>query len=373
MRHTTRLVSAGQQAESAAAPGTRFAALIDAIRIEPWHWDYFQALRCLDAFNPQQPRLGSATRPADESIRLGQDPALTFAPSSLSALVPGKEGRPPRLEVRFFGLLGPNGPLPLHLSEQAYSRQLNAGDATMARFADVIHHRFLSLFYRAWAQAQPAVSLDRPREDRFGTYVASLAGLGLETLRERDALPDHAKLSHAGLLSRQVRNAEGLENLLADHFETTVTVEPFVGHWMTLRERDCSRLGRGARLARDAIAGGRVWDRQHKFRLHIGPLSLVQYESLLPGSAGYEVLRAALRNYVGLELDWDARLLLRADQLPPVRLGAGQRLGYTSWLGQRAGGAGQQPAADLVLDAQRAVSRLRAESVSPLHHSQQRP
>ena len=60
----------------------------------------------------------------------------------------------------FFGLFGANGPLPLHLTEYAYGRQLQAGDPSFARFADIIHHRFLGLFHRAWAQAQ----LTRERE-----------------------------------------------------------------------------------------------------------------------------------------------------------------------------------------------------------------
>ena len=39
------------------------------------------------------------------------------------------------------------------------------------RFLDLFHHRFLALFYRAWAQAQPHVSRDRPDDDRFAVYV----------------------------------------------------------------------------------------------------------------------------------------------------------------------------------------------------------
>ena len=74
----------------------------------------------------------------------------------------GRTARPPRLQVRLFGLLGPNGPLPLHLTEYARERLRHAGDPTLSRFLDLFHHRFLALFYRAWAQAQPTVNHDRP-------------------------------------------------------------------------------------------------------------------------------------------------------------------------------------------------------------------
>ena len=327
---------------------TRREDLFATLAAEPWQWNYFQALRLLECLAPDLPRLGTASRPADEIVRLGQQPSLSFAPASLAGLMPGRAGAPPRIEVSFLGLFGANGPLPLHLTEYARNRLLHAGDASFARFADLIHHRFLSLFYRAWAQAQPCVSLDRPGQDRFGCYVGSLCGLGLDSLRERDAMPDHAKLHHAGLLGRQVRNAEGLANMLSGFLGLPVAVEQFVGHWMTLRERDRTRLGRGGGLGREAVLGARVWDRQHKFRLQLGPLSLADYEGLLPGAGGIEVLVDAVRNYAGIEQEWDMRLVLLADGVPRLLLDGGARLGYSSWLGRCRSG---EPADDLVLDA----------------------
>ena len=52
-------------------------------------------------------------------------------------------------------------------AEYARQRLLHHGDATFARFADMFHHRMVSLFYRAWAQAKPCVQHDRPQQDRF--------------------------------------------------------------------------------------------------------------------------------------------------------------------------------------------------------------
>lgn len=330
----------------------RIGLLFASIAARPWDWSYFQALRLIECRFPGLPRLGTALRPADEPVRLGQEPSLSFAPASLARLTPGRAG-PPRLSVRFLGLFGPNGPLPLHLTEYARNRLLHAGDASLARFADLIHHRFLSLFYRAWAQAQPCVSLDRP-QDRFGVQLGSLCGLGLASLRGRDAMPDQAKLHHAGLLARQVRNAEGLTALLSGWLRLPVEVEQFVGHWMALRQRDRTRLGRSGTLGQGATLGRQVWDRQHKFRLLVGPLSLADYERLLPDGAGIAALVAAVRHYAGFEYAWDMRLILRAAELPRLRLGGGQRLGYSGWLGRR-----DRMADDLVLDLE---CRVGAES-----------
>jgi len=325
-----------------------------ALQARPWAHDFFHTLRSIECLHPDKPRIGEATRPTDEAVRFSQEPALDFAPATLSAFHL-REGRPPRLEQRFFGLLGPNGPLPLHLTEYARERLMHNGDVTFARFLDIFHHRFLSLFYRAWSQAQPTASLDRPADDRFAIYVGALEGVGSPLLQKRDAAGDHVKLFFAGWLSRQVRNRDGLEALLAGYFRLPVRVESFVGHWLRLPENERSRLGTGgpaACLGQGALLGAAVWDRQHKIRIHLGPLSLSQYEDFLPGGSALARIVALVRQYLCFELDWDARLVLAAPEVPDLRLGGTTRLGWTTWLGGRPPG---RDADDLVLDAERVV------------------
>jgi len=331
-------------------------AFLDALRRKPYAYDFYQALRRLENVYRDKPRLGEALRPADEPVRLGQDPSLSFAPAPLSAFEPPRDGRPARLQVRFFGLLGPNGPLPLHLTEYARDRLRNLGDASFLHFLDLLHHRFLTLFYRAWAQAQPTVGLDRAQDDRFSRYVGSLVGLGSPALRGRDSVHDFAKLFRAQWLVRQVRNADGLRALLCSYFRVDARIEQFVGHWLKLPRAQRSRLAvpGGTTLGRDAVIGQQVWDRQHKFRIHLGPLTLSQYESFLPGGGNIRKLVDWVRTYFGFEFHWDVRLALEGRQVPMSQLGRYGRLGWTTWVGR----PGTPVAAeDLVLDAEAVLAR----------------
>ena len=308
----------------------------------PWSYDFFQALRRIDAHQSDKPRLGTARRPADEPVRLGQAPEMSFAPAALHAVLPPDRLRKPRIEVRFFGLFGPNGPLPLHLTEYARNRALHNGDATFARFADLFHHRLLLLFYRAWAQAQPVVGYDRPNDDSFADIVGSLIGIASPGLRRRDPMPDEVKLHFAGLLSRQVRNADGLANLLTGYLGRRVRVEQFAGNWMPLLPEERSRLGRmvggrrnvTAQLGSGAVAGRMVWDRQHGVRLHVGPLDRRAFESLLPDGTALPAVIALVHQYLGHEFEWDIVLGHIAEQVEPSRLGRHARLGWTSWVGR---------------------------------------
>ena len=169
---------------------TRALALQQALQQTPYEYDFYWAVRLLECVHPEHPRLGESLRPSDDPIRFTQQPSLSFAPSTLAAFNPGKGNSPSQMEVLFFGLFGPNGPLPLHLTDYARDRLRNSEDPTFSRFADLFHHRALSLFYRAWANTRPAVSYDRPEQDRFATYVAATCGYAMPSLRERDAMPD---------------------------------------------------------------------------------------------------------------------------------------------------------------------------------------
>jgi type VI secretion system protein ImpH len=310
-------------------------AFAQALERAPYRYEFYEALRRLECLHRDAPRFGKAPRLADDPVRLAQEPSLAFAPASLASFDSRDGERPPRLAVFLFGLFGPNGPLPLHLTEYARGRLRNEGDPTFSRFADLFHHRLLCLFYRAWADAQPTVSFDRPERDRFAYWVGSLCGVGLPSLRDRDAMPDLARLHYAGLLSAQTRNAAGLRAMLEDFFDLPVEVEQFVGRWVELPRKSRLRLGESpdtGSLGSTATIGVRIWDRQQKFRVVIGPLRLGDYERMLPGGASLDRLVSVVRGYAGDEWIWDANLVLHREDVPELKLGGPARLGLTTWL-----------------------------------------
>ncbi|HZV63909.1 MAG TPA: type VI secretion system baseplate subunit TssG [Telluria sp.] len=299
--------------------------------------DFFQLLRLIENAHPARPRIGASLRPRDDAVRFGQDPSLSFHATAISHYTPAGAHAKARLAVNFFGLFGANGPLPLHLTEYARERARNAADPTLTAFLDIFHHRMVSLFYRARAAAEPAISLDRPDGDRYSTYVGSMFGIGAPGLRERDEIGDFAKLHFAGLMANQKRPAAGLATILRAYFKLPVELEQFVGHWMRLPADIQTRIGsadRGNRLGQSAVLGRQVWDCQHKFRLVIGPLNYADYQRLLPGGDSMRRLQAWVRNYAGSVLDWDVQLVLKKQDIPPPALGK-VRLGWSTFVASR--------------------------------------
>jgi type VI secretion system protein ImpH len=347
--------AAGPEVDAAAAVAGRSAgveALLERLAARPGQFDLFQALRRIEAAHPDKPRLGDAMRPGDEPVRFTEEASLTFAPAAISGF--DRSAVPPRVQQRVFGFLGPNGALPIHLTEYARERQLHHGDRTFAAFLNMLLNRFGLFFYRAWARANPVVSLDRPQGAPVLRHVGAFVGLANDTLRERDALGDFAKLHFVGRLGRSVRDADGLEAWVRLHFGVPVRVEQFCGHWMPLDRSERSRLRRDGEhgLGRGAVLGAAVWDVQHKFRLVIGPLSWERFSTMLPGGSPLDQLQAMVRQYVGFEFNWDLRLILERAEVPAWSLGRRPGvglLGRSAWLNGR---RRDQDADDLVMNVE---------------------
>lgn len=348
----------------------RLSRLFSGLAADATRFDFYYTMRHIDANMESDIPLGRSPRPRYEPLRITQQPSLAFAPSTLYQYRDGVTATGlGRLSVYHFGLFGPHGALPQHLTEYVQERMLHYKDETMARFCDIFQHRMILLFYRAWADCQAAASLDRPDRDHFSRYSSSLIGLGQTSLQNRDSVPDHLKLHHAGHLVRMTRNPEGLARPLAALLRVPVTVQEYCIQWLRLAESDRTRLtsvaiaGDGSkhrlelgtassRLGQGAIAGAKVPDAQHKFRLRVGAMSLFEFERYLPGGVRFSQVRDWVRNYIGVELAWDVQVVLKRAEVPAARLGAYGQLGWTSWLGMPTSKRNRD-ADDVILDAER--------------------
>lgn len=315
---------------------------LERLAAEPWRFSLFAALRLIEQAHPAHPRLGESRKAADDPVRLGQTPHLIFAPSDVCAFGHDAQGRA-QLEHYSFGMFGPNGALPHHLTEQAFEWRRHHEDGTFVDFVNLFQHRLLSLFYRAWANADPATNFDRPDHDRFTLYVGALMGLAPAAARGGDAAAHRARLYRVGRFAPQVRSAEGLEAVLTDYFALPVEVRQFVGDWLPIPPQLGCRLGgepEFALLGRTATLGEASWQCHHKFEIALGPVPLTVFRDFLPGARGLAALRDLVRLYTNDEFNWQLRLLLSEVEVPGIALGRGGQLGWTTWLGGRSAMAG---------------------------------
>lgn len=306
---------------------------------EPYRFEFFQAVRLLEKIFPEKRPVGRAAMPHEEVARFRSRIAIDFPASEIHEFreaVDDKTGEE-KLEmiVNFMGMAGVSGVLPQPYTDLILDR-VRHRDTAMWSFLDIFTHRAVSTFYRAWRKYRFPVGYERGN-DAFTGYLFDFVGLGTKGLRGRMSLPDESLLPYAGLIAQKPHSSNALENLLSDYFGAPAKLQQFCGQWLALERSDFSRLGeQNSELGMNAIAGTRVWDQQSKFRVRMGPLDFKQFQAFLPNGSAYKPLRSIVKFMVGLEVDFDVRLVLQKKQVPSAILTTrAQRkpmLGWTTFL-----------------------------------------
>jgi type VI secretion system protein ImpH len=292
--------------------------------------DFLALIRAAEARAPQLPRVGRSRLPSQNIADLAQTAALGFPAPTVERVEVGANGRA-RVRTLFFGLTGPMGPLPLHLTEYAFHERRTGRGQPFGRFLDLLTDRMLQFFYRAWADSQPVTHAERPGDDAFARYLAALSG-GAEDAREDEAFPARARLHYAGVFASR-RSAAVIQDAVSHLLRTPVRVKEYVVRWRDVEPADRTRLGSGFnQLGRDTVLGGRVRIAEDTFRVVLRTRSFEEYEAFLPGGTRFAVASRALDALAPSQLDWELELEIEERQAPGARLDGRARLGFTSWM-----------------------------------------
>jgi type VI secretion system protein ImpH len=348
--------------------------VIDRLLREPQQFDFFQAVRLLDRW------MGVAQPDGKGLSRLNfrNSLSLSFPPSQIEALkvhlrregdasqsvleastVGGYQAQSiDRIDMTpaFMGLLGANGTLPLFYTEMLSQRELYDKDYAGRAFMDLFSHRAVSLFYEAWRKHRMPIQFEADRRSRFLPLVLSLAGLGQKGLRdrlggERGAVADEALAYYAGTLQQRTLSASQMQQVLRDYLNVPVRIDQFVGRWYQIPASGRAYLGltgssrAGAApvngvLGRSAMLGERVWQRDLRMRVVLGPLPHAKFRRFLPGGKGALALKELLTMLGGISLEYEISLQLHRDDvqgcsLDSARPGRACRLGWDTFLQTR--------------------------------------
>lgn len=304
-------------------------------------FDFFELLRRLEQRRGLFGHSGQADR---EPARLGQHVRLSFSARDVIAFQEANDKAPARVTVTNLGLLGPEGPMPLHLTRWVLDRlsqrwfsgadAQQTSDTTFVDFVNILQHRMIALYYRAWADANPAVQVERSVGGRVRAMLEAMAGIGLPGTQDPEL--DMVRLHQAGSLANQVDGTERLTLFLATAFKVPVQIKEFVAAWISMPTTLQTRLGNAyAALGRGATIGPRVFSRQSRIELRVGPLGLEDFKAFLPGERRLALFKKAVRDMTGETLDVDLRIVLAREAVPPPRVGTVQ-LGRTTWLARPA-------------------------------------
>ncbi len=331
-----------------------------------WEFEFSQAVTLLERFTTNAISSGLRGPFAGERIRFA--PSVKLAPTasevqSIARVNDADTGAELfRVTISFFGLYGMSAPGPAYMFEAATGRRDAEQGEPLRHFLDLFNNRFIALYYRAWRKYRWPLEFRDGATDPMSRRVYAFLGLatpvGATPEKPRGILAEHSSLQpltprarllrYIGLFSQRVRCPANLRGLLWDYFDGPdprrdefVEVEEFMPRWFFIEaERRCklglanSRLGGTADSGQELIVGERIRDRLGQFRIVIGPVDLETFRGFLPNGASYGAMLALVDLYRPDRLDYDIKLRLRAEQVPPLRIGRGseQRLGWSTWV-----------------------------------------
>jgi len=337
-----------------------------------WQFDFFQAVWLLERHCRNRTAVGERGPAGTEPIRFRPDISMGFPATDvrrIRALDSADSDEPCfGVDVTFLGLYGVPTPLPLHYSvdilrhvdavEQLPVEASEAGPGQVRQagppgtgstperdFLDILHHRLISLFYRAWTKYRYYATFDMPHRDVMTSYLLWLIGCQPGWDEEVLGVPPLRMLRYAGLLTQHPRSAASLEGLLVDYWKgpalspvegIPVRIEQFIGRWVPLKPVDLNQIGmRNSRLGVDVTVGGQVYDLSGAFRISVGPVDWATYLTFLPDGPRYAEARSIVLTYCADPLAFGLEVRLRAREVPEMCLcsdSTAGRLGYTSWV-----------------------------------------
>ncbi|WP_104566241.1 type VI secretion system baseplate subunit TssG [Ralstonia mannitolilytica] len=331
---------------------------------QPHRYEFFQAVRLLEQLFARKggiaPEQALATR-----LSFRNTLSLAFPPSELQGIeaegvtaamlendaafiAAWEEGALDTLAITptFFGMLGGQGALPLRYTEIVAERETVWRDRAARAFFDIFSNRATALFYLAWKKYRLPFQYEVDNNRHYLPLLLSLAGAGDKSLRrDLSATPgpilDEALAGYATAIRHRPVSAAYLQRVLSDYFQAPVRVEQFVGAWYRVPASQYTRLGSTNNvLGATALAGARVWQRDLRVRLWVGPLKRAQYRNFLPGAPGSLALRKMLTILCGTTLEFEIKLILRQQDVTGSTLGTrgggnDGRLGWDTFLCSR--------------------------------------
>jgi type VI secretion system protein ImpH len=339
-------------------PQRRFEpAVIERLFAQPYRFEYFQAVRMLELWLKRQGRAGEGA--VANFLRFSNSTSLAFPASELEAIETEPRGIAPdrhslaaalqnatlryvRITPAFMGLLGGMGALPAHYTERIAAHAITARDDGPRAFLDTFSNRTLALFYEAWRKYRLELKYQVDGKDSFLPLLLSLAGVGQPALRRRFADGEHGQLLDesvayfATAMRHRPASSVQIARVLAEYFAVPVKTEQFIGRWYDMPGQQQSRLGlANAVLGASAMAGARVWQRDLRVRIVIGPLKRAGFEAFLPGGSAARALASMLSMMTGVSLEYEVQLVLCAQEVRGISLAeghAGGRLGWDTFL-----------------------------------------
>ncbi|MFA5985458.1 MAG: type VI secretion system baseplate subunit TssG [Methylococcaceae bacterium] len=327
-------------------------SVIQRLLDEPYRFQFFQAIRLLEIWFKQNGvsidtavedliRFQNRTAlsfPASEIEELGlYPPSLKKTVQELTTALQKDELGHISITPTFMGFLGSNGTLPAHYTERIAEHELYERDPGPKAFLDTFSNRAVALFYQAWRKYRLEFKYALDGKDQFLPLLQALAGIGHKKLQDRlieqqTGVLDQTLGFYAAAFRQRPASAQYMAAVLSEYFALPIAIEQFIGYWYQVPSSQQTIIGaNNATLGGAALLGARVWQRNLRMRVVIGPLLRGDFESFLPGGLSSRSLEKMLTMFTNLCFEYEIQLVLAKQEVQGVTLTSAGSTGKLGW------------------------------------------
>lgn len=190
--------------------------------------------------------------------------------------------------------------MPLRYTEIVAEHESPWYDHAVYALFDIFSNRVTALFCLAWREYRLPFRYEVDSTRYYLPPLLSLAEAADKTLRRDFStapgfILDEALTGYVAAVQHRPVSTAYPQRMLSDYLQAPTRVEQLVGGWHCVPALQYTRLGNtNNALGTTALADERVWQRDLRARLQVGPLEHAQYRNFLSGASSASALRRVL-------------------------------------------------------------------------------
>lgn len=264
----------------------------------------------------------------EQSIKLSSNARLDNPWCELSGIAASEDNDCINLTCNRFGIASLQSCLPNSYIEDF----IISKNPALYEFLNIFNNKLLNLSYNTSKKYSLALQNKPFSRTNFAKILLALCGAF-----EIDDLYQ-ILIKHSLLLWKKPRSLIGLQKILESFVLCDVKIDNLRGDWDVINQNSLTVLGKkNYVLGKDTISGKYIWNQNAKLLLTIGPLGIEDFYRCVQNGDILKTICFIMSKYLNFGKRFEIKIIVKQEDITPVRLSNKNYLGIDSWMKSRSG------------------------------------
>lgn len=264
----------------------------------------------------------------EQSIKLSSNARLDNPWCELSGIAASEDNDCINLTCNRFGIASLQSCLPNSYIEDF----IISKNPALYEFLNIFNNKLLNLSYNTSKKYSLALQNKPFSRTNFAKILLALCGAF-----EIDDLYQ-ILIKHSLLLWKKPRSLIGLQKILESFVLCDVKIDNLRGDWDVINQNSLTVLGKkNYVLGKNTISGKYIWNQNAKLLLTIGPLGIEDFYRCVQNGDILKTICFIMSKYLNFGKRFEIKIIVKQEDITPVRLSNKNYLGIDSWMKSRSG------------------------------------